>query len=162
MRRIPERYVWRLFLIAMCLKALDGLTELACGVVLFWVNVPTIRRLVAIMTREELIEDPHDILANYLVRASQHLSEAQRRLAAAYLAVHGLIKLALVVAALSKRPGLYRPVMIVFGLLLAYECSQLASRPSAWLAAVCTFDAIVLALVWHEYRRLRAGLGGAN
>ena len=60
----------------------------------------TIQRLVGILTREKLIEDPNDFVANLVVGTAHRLSIHARGFAAIYLLAHGLIKLGLAIGLL--------------------------------------------------------------
>ena len=84
----------------MVLKGLDGALELIGGLLLLVVSPAAIQALVRSLTQHELSEDPHDFVANHLVRLAQGLSHHTELYAAIYLLVHGIAKVVLVVAVL--------------------------------------------------------------
>src|SRR5579859_5424885 len=55
----------RAFLIGIVLKGLDGVLEVAGGILLLLVSPGTIDRITGALTQHELSEDPHDFLANH-------------------------------------------------------------------------------------------------
>jgi uncharacterized membrane protein len=63
----------RLFRISVLLKGLNGALEIVGGVALFAVSPAFILRTVALLTQDEIAEDPRDLIANYLRRAANHL-----------------------------------------------------------------------------------------
>lgn len=59
--------VHRVFTIGILVKGLNGVLEIVAGILLFLVPPETIRGMLLFLSRTELIEDPHDLLATYLV-----------------------------------------------------------------------------------------------
>src|SRR5579871_1285336 len=62
----------RLFHLALYLKVLDAILEIVGGIALLLVSPAWIVRLVAVATQDELIEDPRDLVANFLRRQVLH------------------------------------------------------------------------------------------
>src|SRR5579862_6765250 len=73
------------FKTGVVIKGLDGILEIIAGIALFMTSQTAIRDLIARMTREELLEDPHDFVANHLVDFFNHLSISTKHFAALYL-----------------------------------------------------------------------------
>jgi uncharacterized membrane protein len=146
----------RTFLVGIVLKGLDGVAELAGGLLLLVGDPERIHRFVIRLTQPELAEDPQDFIATHLLHASGTLTGAAVLYAAVYLLIHGAVKVVLVSALLANRLWAY-PWMI--GVLLAfigYQLYQLVVSPTLGLIALTVFDILVLILTWHEYRRQRA------
>ncbi|TLY59415.1 MAG: DUF2127 domain-containing protein, partial [Gammaproteobacteria bacterium] len=97
----------RLFRISVLLKGLNGTLEILGGVALFAVSPAFILRTVALLTQDEIAEDPRDLVANSLRRAASHLSPASEHFAAIYLLSHGVIKIGLVGALLKHEIWAY-------------------------------------------------------
>ena len=72
----------RAYKIGILIKGLDGLQELAGGGALLLTSRPAIRQAVALLTRQELIEDPHDFVANHLLQCRSSYRWARRTLPA--------------------------------------------------------------------------------
>jgi uncharacterized membrane protein len=54
----------RTFEVSIVAKGLDGIVELAGGLLLLLVTPATIRHIVSTITQHELSEDPHDVIAS--------------------------------------------------------------------------------------------------
>lgn len=157
MSRKPDR-LHRLFQIGLWLKGLDGLLEVAGGIVLAVASRHQIAAVVNHLVRGELSEDPGDVVANALLSLARHLSVGTATFVTAYLLVHGLVKLGLVGGLLAEKRRVFPVALAVLGLFLAYQVYRLASRPSPWLGALTVVDAVILGLVAREWRLLsRAG-----
>jgi uncharacterized membrane protein len=151
----PRDLLDRTFEISIIAKGLDGLVELIGGLLLLVVTPATINRVVAGITQHELSEDPHDLIANSLLHLSNGLTGSAVRFAAAYLLLHGIVKVVLVVALLRDKMWAY-PWMIAFLLaFIAYQLYRIALSPTAWLIALTVFDAFVAWLTWREWRKQR-------
>jgi uncharacterized membrane protein len=143
----------RAFLVGILLKGLDGVFEVAGGLLLLAVSPATIDRLTRALTQHELSEDPHDFLATHLLHYTGGLTGGALRFAAAYLLLHGAVKVVLVVALLRNQLWAY-PLTIVFLLaFIAYQLYRLTFAPSVGLVALTVFDSVVLWLTWSEYGR---------
>jgi len=146
----------RLFRVGLWLKGMDGLLEVAGGLVLLVATRHTLIRAVHHLVRGEISEDPGDLVANALLRLAGHLSVGVKVFATAYLLLHGLIKLALVGGLLAEKRRVFPVALVVLGLFLSYQLYRLVITPSAWLAALSTVDAMIFVLVWREWRTLAA------
>ncbi len=109
MTSVTDKRIHAAFEIGVVLKGVNGLAELAGGVILFFTSVDAIRTIVTWLVHSELIEDPHDRVASYLMHAAQGVSVGGKAFAAFYLVSHGVVKLILVAGLLRSRPwGLSR------------------------------------------------------
>jgi uncharacterized membrane protein len=151
----PRDLLDRTFEISIIAKGLDGLVELIGGLLLLVVTPATINHTVTSITQHELSEDPHDLIATRLLHLSSALTGSAVRFAAAYLCLHGIVKIVLVVALLRTKLWAY-PWMIGFLLVfIAYQLYRIALTPTAWLIALTVFDGLVAWLTWREWRRQR-------
>ena len=74
---------------------------------------------------------------------------------AVYLLVHGAVKVVLVIALLLNKLWAYPCLIIVLLIFIGYQLYRIALEPSVGLIALTTFDAVIVALTWREYRRQR-------
>jgi uncharacterized membrane protein len=144
--------VHRLFEVSLLLKAAHSLLEIMGGLWLAVVPQEAILRIANLLTQEEFLEDPHDVIANYILSSARSLSIDQKSAAALFLLSHGIVKLFLIVAVLRNRPWAYPAFMIALGLLISYQSYKLMHVFSLGLTALTILDAVVLVLAWHEYR----------
>jgi uncharacterized membrane protein len=150
-----EATIRRLFRLSLFLKAADSIAEVIGSLVLFAASNEAILRLTRAITRRELLEDPNDVLANFLMHSAHAFSLSQKSAASIFLLSHGAVKLFLVVMVLRERPWAYPVFMVALGLLISYQSYQLSLGFSLWLAVLTVLDAVVLWLTWHEYRLQR-------
>jgi len=145
------------FRIVLICKGLDGLLELVGGVLLLIVRPSQIQGLAALITREELQEDPGDFIANHVLSASHSLvhDAGLSFWGALYLLVHGVVKVVLVWAVLRDRLWAY-PWMIGFLVLfIGYQIYAMVVHFTWGLLLLTLLDVVVCWLTVREYRRLR-------
>jgi uncharacterized membrane protein len=155
---IRERNIHRLFEIGVILKGLDGLLETVSGAALFFIGTNAIVGWVAALMQDELSEDPHDAVANYLLHMAQGFSIGDKTFASIYLLSHGVVKMVLVAGLLRDKYWAYPASLAVLGLFILYQLYSFALTHSPGMAALTLFDLIVIALIWHEYRLIRRHL----
>jgi uncharacterized membrane protein len=144
-----------LFRVSVLLKGLDGAFEILGGVALLALSPSWILGAVAFLTQDELAEDPHDLVANYLLHAAQNFSVGAERFMALYLFSHGIIKIGLVVALLKDKLWAYPVAVIVFGGFILYQLYRFTLTHAPGLVALSLFDLVLIWLVWIEYRALK-------
>ncbi|HEY7607411.1 MAG TPA: DUF2127 domain-containing protein [Actinomycetes bacterium] len=149
----PRDLLDQSFEVGIVLKGLDGVLEVIGGVLLLVLSPATIDRLAIRLTQHELSEDPHDFVATHLLKTTHGLTGPAVLFGAVYLLAHGMVKVILVGALLKNQLWAY-PAMIAFlGLFIVYQLYRLIVDPSAGLAALTAFDAVIAWLTYREYRR---------
>ncbi len=154
--RTSPTLVHRAFALGILAKGLNGGVELIAGGLLFLVRPATISQMLLFLTQHELIEDPHDLIANYLVTVAGHFSADTQWFGAMYLLSHGVIKVGLVLALWQRRLWAYPTAIIFFLLFIVYQVYRYTYAPSPWLILLTVLDLAVVLLTWLEYRRLQA------
>ena len=150
-----ERVLDLVFLVGVLFKGLDGLLELAGGALLLFVSPAHLRGAAERATAHELAEDPHDLIANLIVHGASHLHGRSVWFVAAYLLLHGLVKLAIVVALLIGSRRVYPWAMAALGAFLIFQLYELVVHPSVAVAVLTALDALIIWLTWREWRRGR-------
>jgi uncharacterized membrane protein len=151
-----ERRIHAIFEVSLWLKGGFALSEILAGVAAFFASQQLLLSFVLWVTKDEFAEDPHDLIANFLLHSVRNLSVGTQNFAAIYLLGHGVLKLWLIVGLLRKRLWYYPVALAVFTLFIVYQLYRYAFTHSAWLLAVSAVDVIVIALTWHEWRYLQA------
>jgi uncharacterized membrane protein len=149
----PRDLLDRTFEVSIIIKGLDGVLELLGGVLLLLVSPATINHLIARLTQHELSEDPNDWVATHLMRLGNGLSGSAVKFAAAYLLVHGIVKVVLVGALLRNQLWAYPWLIITLVVFMGYQLYRIALEPTAWLIGLTIFDAFVVWLTWREWRK---------
>ena len=143
----------RIFDTSLILKGLDGLLELVGGVLLLLVSPKQISSSIMLLTQHELSQDPKDFIATHLVAYVHTLTASVTLFAAAYLLVHGIVKIVLVAALLKEQLWAY-PWMIGFlGIFILYQIYRLILHISVGLIALTVFDCFIVMLTVLEYRK---------
>ncbi|MCI0159366.1 DUF2127 domain-containing protein [Leifsonia shinshuensis] len=150
-----ERVLDLVFLLGVLFKGLDGLVELVGGVVLLFVTPAKLQHAADRATSGELAEDPHDLIANLIVHGAAHLQHGSIVFAAVYLLVHGVVKVAIVIALLVGSRRIYPWAMAALGAFLIFQLYELVTHPSIGVAILTVFDAVIIWLTWREWRRGR-------
>lgn len=142
----------RTFFISLILKGLDGVLELVGGVALLLVTPAQIAAAVRALTRHELSEDPHDLIANWLITYSNTLDVSATLFGAIYLLLHGIVKVFLVVAVLRDRLWAYPWLIGFLVLFIGYQGYELILHFSWGLLLLTAFDIFIVMLTAREYR----------
>ena len=153
MKRNWDVITHRAFEIGIILKGIDGLLEIGAGTALMLTTQPAILHLVTLLTRDELTEDPQDFFANLLLDLARHLSLRTQHFASFYLLGHGLVKAGLVIGLLRRMRWSYPTALVFLTGFVLYQVYRLFHLPSIGLLLLTLFDAVIIALVWSEWRR---------
>jgi len=152
---MDEERVHRIFQVSVILKGLHALVECIGGVALYFIPTASIVHWIELLTQQELIEDPDDLVATHLLMAVQHLSVGTETFYAFYLLSHGLVNVALVVGLLKGKLWAYPASLAVLVVFIAYQAYRYSYTHSIGLAVLTAFDIMVIWLIWHEWRLLR-------
>ena len=150
-----EHRIHQIFKVSVLLKGAHALIECISGLALALVGTSTIVALVKTFTQEELIEDPHDLVATHLLTLAQNFSVSSKNFYAFYLLSHGIVKAFLVMGLLKKKLWSYPASLIVLGLFIIYQLYRFFSTSSLGLIVLTVFDLMIMVLIWHEYRLVR-------
>ena len=159
-RFLEEKNIHLAFEVSLFLKGAFAVAEIVTGIGVYFVTQQFVFRLVERITREELLEDPRDLLATYLFHSAQDFSVSTRNFTALYLLSHGVIKLWLIIGLLRAKLSYYPIAIAVFGLFIAYQLYRFSVTQSLWLLLITAVDVLVIGLTWHEYQYLRRSHGG--
>jgi len=152
----PQRDRLRLvFQVSLWAKAAFALSEVIGGIAAFFATRQILVDVATWVTHDEFAEDPHDVVANFLLRSAENFSIGSQGFVAAYLLVHGVIKLWLIVALLRERLWSYPVALVVFTSFIVYQLYRYTFTHSVWLLALTLVDLIVIGLTWHEWRTLQ-------
>ena len=143
------------FEIGIFFKGLDGAAEIVGALLLYFVPPRTLSHALATATQHELSEDPRDFIATHLLRLSERFSAETQLFAAAYLLIHGVVKVAIVWALYRRRLWAYPAAVAVFAAFGAYQMYRYFVSSSFAMLALTVLDVVVIVLTWMEYGRLK-------
>lgn len=104
------------------------------------------------MFRRELLEDPHDLLIDFLGRVFQNLSAEAKIFAAIYIIAHGLLNIFLAIQLYRNRLWAYLVTISAMIIFVSYQIYRIILYQSGLLLGVTLFDLLFIILTWHEYR----------
>jgi uncharacterized membrane protein len=146
----------RLFRVAVAIKGIDGLTELVAAIVLLIVPTAFVQSVVEGVLARDLLGPPDGSLARHFVAGTAEFASGNRTFAVVYLGLHGILKLAMVVALLRKWVRAYPVVVAVLVVFVAYELYRAFHTGSIVLPVLAAIDIAIIVLVIREYRMLRS------
>jgi uncharacterized membrane protein len=138
----------------MWVKAIDGVLEIIGGFLLLLISNAALNRLVATLTQHELVEDPHDWIANALRQAVAQLSTNTKLFGSVYLIAHGLTKIVLVAGVLRGKLWAYPAAIGFLCLFIVYQIYRASYQPSPGLVLLTLIDVVIVCLLWREYRAI--------
>ena len=159
---MPGTTTDRLLRAALFLKGLDGAVELLAGLALLAVGPGGLDALTRRVVAHHLLGSPHGALAERFAAGEVALGGGDRAFAVAYLTLHGLVKLGLVVALLREVLPAYPVAVAVLAVFCAYEVYRAVDRGAWSMWAAAALDLVVAVLVLRDYRRLRSRRRGAG
>jgi len=149
------RLSYRFFRLGVWLKGLDGILELVGGALFLLVSRSQLSRLVVTLTQHELTEDPKDFIATLLRQGVSHLSHNAKLFGSIYLLAHGLVKIILVAGLLQNRYVVYPIALIVLSGFILYQTYRLSIGFTLGLCLLTILDAVIVLLIWNEYRHVK-------
>jgi len=146
-----NRWAHLSYLAGLLLKAGIGAAQLAGGIGLWLVPGGHIRAYVASLVHLELVDDPHDVLAQWVAHAVAVTPLDSGRFYMLYLGIHGLLNLGLVVALVAKRHWAYPAAIAALVLFVFYQLYEFSAGKGAMMLALSALDLVVIWLIWREW-----------
>jgi uncharacterized membrane protein len=150
-----EKNVRRAFEVSLVLKGIFAVLEIVGGVLVYFVTQQFLLDLILAITKQELIEDPHDLVTRYLIQFAQDFSVSSRLFTSFYLFSHGIVKLFLIAGLMRRKLSYYPAAILVFTLFIVYQLYRFSFTHSIWLLLITLLDVAVIWLTWHEYKFIR-------
>ena len=145
----------RFYLIGIWFKGLNGIVEIAGGVLLLVVTKAALTQWFAKFAQQEISAGPIDWIATHLRLAAQHLSGDTKLFDSLYLICHGLLKVGLVWGGLWRRKlWAFPTALIVLGIFIVWQCYYLTRCFSYTLVCFSLIDLMVFLLISREYNVL--------
>ena len=145
----------RLFRLAMLVKGVDGAVELIGALVLLAVPGAALHTLVNTIVSRDLLGPPDGSLARHFEAGTAGFVSGNRTFPVIYLGLHGMVKLALVVALLRRWRPAYPVAAAVLGAFVVYELYRATQTGSVLLRLLAALDVAIIVMIVREYRLLR-------
>lgn len=150
-----EKEIHKVFDLTLILKGAHAFIEIAGGILLYIISADSIMNLVRFFVGGEIGEDPHDVVAGYLLHLAQSFGQSSKSFAALYLLAHGIINALVVLGLWKEKLWAYPLSFVVLGGFIVYQLYLLTFAYSIWLVLFTILDVIIIGLVWHEYGILK-------
>ena len=154
----PKTILDKIFEYGIILKGIDGLLELLAAILLIFIGPSQIKGFVAFVTQKELLANPRDPIANFLVHATAGLQQGAVTFAVIYLLIHAVIKLVAVFGLLRNELWAYPFSLITLGLLVIYQVYDIITVHSVGMVLLTIFDVFILWLILREYSKVKKKL----
>ena len=146
----------KLFRVAIAIKGLDGGLQVIGALVLAVIPPAVISGFAHAVITRDLLGDQSGTLATHLSKAAADFTGGDTRVfAILYLLLHGIVKLALVIAMLKKLLPAYPIAVVVLAGFVVYELWRAVHTHSIALPFFAALDIVIIVLILREYRQLR-------
>lgn len=122
---------------------------------MFFVSGSTIQNILSSILKTELVEDPNDVITNFLLNTSHSFTRGAQDFATLYLFVSGIINLVLAIALIRERRSAFPIALSFLGALIGYQAYLFIHTGSVWLIILALYDCLVFYVVAREYTRLK-------
>lgn len=144
-------FLHELFEVGVALKAINGAWEVTSGIIFLFFN-RALDRLIFFIIRGELLEDPRDIIINFLTNVPNNA----RKFAGVYILIHGILNLFLAYQLFKERLWAYLITIWATIIFIAYQIYRIRLYHSRVLMVLTIVDVIFTWLTYREYRRQQA------
>lgn len=142
------------FEIGIIFKGIDGLLEIAGGILIFYLKPETVSKIIITLTQHELSQDPKDFIAGRFLKFAHNYSVGSAAFGSVFLLSHGIIKLALIVALWRRKLWAYPTAIVFFSAFAVYQMYRFSLSPSFGMIFLTILDILVIWLTVLEYRRI--------
>lgn len=151
---VQEKEYLNIFKISIFMKGLNAFFEIFAGIIIGFTSKIVLVNFIFDIFRNELSDEPGDILGNFIVNSAVSISTSSQYFFAIYLILHGIIKITLIINLFRKKLWAYPSTIIIFSLFIFYELYRFYISHSVWILAFTIFDMLIVFLTIHEYRVL--------
>jgi len=155
---IKEKEYLNLFKISIFLKGINAVAEMVGGILVWFISKAFLVTFILNLFQNELSDDPKDYVANFIVNSAASLSVSSQYFLGAYLFLHGIIKIFLIINLFRKKIWAYPVSIVIFSLFIFYELYRLYFSHSVWILGLTLFDMLIVLLAMHEYGVLKKKL----
>jgi uncharacterized membrane protein len=151
-----DKRLHEVFELSLVLKTLFALSELISGIGVYLIPPGWLMDAARWMSGHELIEDPNDVIARHLLDFAAGFSIGTQQFWAIYLVGHAVVKLAVVAGLMLRIQWAYpASIWVLFG-FIAYQIERFVHTQSPMMVFLTLFDLVVIWLIWHEYKGMKA------
>ena len=139
--------------VGVVIKSFFGFFEILTGIVFAISGKAIVSNLLLWLTQQEVSEDPHDSIANYIISVANNYSEGSYIFSILYLIFHGFVNIFLAIALLKNKIWAYPWALSGFSIFTIYQIYRYFHTYSPVLLLLTFFDIFIITIVWLEYRK---------
>ena len=148
------RWLHWLFEGSLVIKGLLAASEALGGLGLLLAPNARLMQFVDWMTRNDITHEPNDWFEAWVQHQFAGFSIQVQHFFALYLLFHGGLKLAMVFGLARQIKWAYPASMVILAGFVIWQVHHFTISGSPTLIALSLLDALMIALVWREYRLL--------
>lgn len=148
-----SKIIDKLFEIGVWIKAVFGFFEILGGMLFALSGQMIVDNIIIYFAQQEIMEDPNDLLANYLIKFANDFSFNTQIFAVAYLLFHGAVNILLVVFLLKNKIWFFPWAIGLLGGFVIYQVYRYFHTYSPLLLLIIMFDIFFISIVWLEYKK---------
>lgn len=148
------KFLYKIFEFGILIKAVYGFFEILGGILLSISGQKIIDNVVILITHQEIIEDPNDLIANYFIGLSNNFSVGTQVFAVFFLILHGAVNILFAVSLLKKRIQDFPVAIFVFCAFIIYQLYRYFHTYSLLLLFLTSVDVLIVIVIWLEYKKL--------
>ena len=119
-----EKEIHQLFDVTLLLRSIHALIEIIGGFGFLFVSQSSIVNFVNFFIQDEISEEPHNTILNYISHTTAHFTGNSKSFAALYLISHGIVNAFIIVALWKQKLWAYPVSFIVLGFFGVYQIYQ--------------------------------------
>jgi uncharacterized membrane protein len=153
--KLNKRNIHVGFHIGLILKGLYDTGEVLCGILLIFLTPERMNKLITFISKNELQEDPKDLIMNYLVSFSHVFSISMQHFTSVYLLSHGLVKILILFLLWRKKLWAYPLSCVIFMIFIIIQTQRFSQTHSIVLLALTIIDIAMIVLTILEYKNIK-------
>lgn len=142
------------FNLALLIKFIDGILDFIGGILLLILSPPIVSRFITLLFASELGESPQDYLIKPVSYISQHLSIQTQEFIAAYLLIHGIIKILTVLSIRNKSTKAHILSLVLLLGFVFYQLLKFVHSHSLYLLFLIVLDSSLIAYMLINQKKL--------
>ena len=151
-----EKLWHELFKVGVYIKGIIGAFELASGFLVIFISAERIGRILANLANRNLPLNLEDFFVYFSHQYVANPHPELKIFAGLYIISRGVINMFLVWGLIKERHEAYLFAIGVMGSFWLYQVYRLVLHPSLLLGFLTAFDVLLIILIWHEYKKLKA------
>jgi uncharacterized membrane protein len=145
----------RVFEVSILLKAINGILEIAGGILMFFISPAKIIDFVSDFTQYDISANHHDFIARHILLSAHNLTSGSLIFGAIYLLFHGIAKIILIIEILREHLWAYIGLIVLTAAFIIYQVYRISYTHSIALTLLTFFDVFIIYITSKEYKKQR-------